>query len=220
MKRLLGFCLLLAGCASVPPTPVPEPVASPETTWQSRQLQLAALQNWQLSARVMVSNEEEAWQLDVIWRQQDDNYEIQISGPFGMGKVRLQGSEYGVFLYDGEGHAYYAEDPDSLLLEHTGVFMPVTSLHYWIRGLPDPATGGVQLPQLDAWGRLAHLRQDGWLIDMKRYVQVDALQLPDKLFIRSDQDIEVRMVVDKWNIYQGRGTRDEGRGASNPIHLN
>jgi len=200
MKRLLGLCLLLAGCASAPPTPVPEPVASPETTWQSRQLQLAAVQSWQLSARVMVSNEEEAWQLDVIWQQQADNYEIQISGPFGMGKVRLQGSEDGVFLYDSDGGAYYAQEPEQLLLEHTGVFMPVTSLYYWVRGLPDPIIDAVLIPQLDAWGRLTQLRQNGWSVDMKRYVQVDALQLPDKLFIRNDRDIEVRMVVDKWRI--------------------
>ncbi len=209
MKRLLGLCLLLAGCAGAPPIPVPEPVASPETTWQSRQLQLTALQSWQLSARLIVSTEEEAWQLDVIWQQQVDNYEIQISGPFGMGKVRLQGSEDGVFLYDGEGRAYYAQEPEHLLLEHTGVFMPVTSLYYWVRGLPDSTIDAVLIPQLDAWGRLTHLRQNGWSVDMKRYAQVDALQLPDKLFIRSDQDIEVRMVVDKWNIYQGRVASDE-----------
>ena len=209
MKRLLGLCLLLAGCAGAPPTPVPEPVASPETTWQSRQLQLTALQSWQLSARLIVSTEEEAWQLDVIWQQQADNYEIQISGPFGMGKVRLQGSEDGVFLYDGEGRAYYAQEPEHLLLEHTGVFMPVTSLYYWVRGLPDSTINAVLIPQLDAWGRLIHLRQNGWSVDMKRYAQVDALQLPDKLFIRNDQDIEVRMVVDKWDIEQGRVTGDE-----------
>ncbi|HEB87065.1 MAG TPA: outer membrane lipoprotein LolB [Gammaproteobacteria bacterium] len=213
MKRLLGFCLLLAGCASVPPTPVPPPVASPEITWQSRQVRLSALQSWRLSARVMVSNEEDAWQLNVIWQQQADHYEIWISGPLGMGKVRLQGSKDGVSLYDSDGRIYYAQEPDSLLLEHTGVFMPVTSLYYWIRGLPDPASGGVQVSQLDAWGRLVHLRQGDWSIDMKRYAQVDVLQLPDKLFIHNNKGVEVRMIVDKWNISQRPG-------AGNPIHLN
>lgn len=205
MKRLLGFCLLLAGCASTPPTPVPAPVASPKLTWQSRQVQLNAVHAWQLSGRVSVSNEDEAWQLNVIWQQQADNYEIRLSGPFGMGKVRLEGSEDGVFLYDSDGHAYYAQEPDSLLLEHTGVFMPISSLYYWIRGLPDPATGGIQIPQLDTWGRLTHLRQDGWSVDLKRYARVDKLQLPDKLFIRNDQGIEVRVVIDQWEIKPGTG---------------
>ncbi len=203
MKRLLGFCLLLAGCASTPPTPVPAPVASPELAWQSRQVQLNAVHTWELSGRVSVSNEDEAWQLNVIWHQQANNYEIRLTGPFGMGKVRLQGSEDGAFLYDSDGHAYYAQEPDSLLLEHTGVFMPITSLYYWIRGLPDPATGDIQISQLDAWGRLVHLRQDGWSVDLKRYTRVDKLQLPDKLFMRNDQGIEVRVVVDKWKIKAG-----------------
>ncbi len=220
MKRLLGFCLLLAGCASTPLIPVPAPVASPTLTWQSRQVRLNALHSWQLSGRISVSNEDEAWQLNVTWQQQADNYEIQISGPLGMGKVRLQGSKEGVFLYDSDGHTYYAQEPDSLLLEHTGVFMPITSLYYWIRGLPDPATGGAQIPQLDAWGRLAHLSQGGWSIDLKRYTRVDRLQLPNKLFIRNNKGIKVRMVVDEWKIHQGQGTRDAGRGSGNPIHVN
>lgn len=200
MKRLLVFCLLLAGCASTPPSPVLAPVASPELTWQSRQVQLNALHHWHLSGRVSVANKDEAWQLNVIWQQQADHYEIQIAGPFGMGKVRLQGSQDGVSLYDSDGHAYYAQEPDSLLLQHTGVFMPITSLYYWIRGLPDPATGEVEISQLDAWGRLTHLRQDGWSIDLKGYAMIDNVQLPDKLFLHNDQGIEVRIVVDKWMI--------------------
>jgi len=210
MKRLLGLCLLLAGCAGAPTPVTVEPVIPPEQSWQSRQLQLAALQSWQLSARVIVSSsEDEAWQLDVIWQQQHNDYEIQISGPFGMGKVRLQGNERGVFLYDGEGHTYFAQQAERLLLEHTGVYMPVSSLRYWIRGLPDPAIDAALTPQLDAWGRLVQLRQNGWSVEMKRYVQIGALQLPDKLFVHNVQDVEVRMVVDKWDIEQGRVTRDE-----------
>ncbi len=200
MKRLFGLLLLLAGCASAPPPP-PDPVVSPEQSWESRQLQLDALQNWELSARLIVSNNEnDAWQLEVIWQQQVDTYDIQISGPLGMGKVRLQGSNEGVFLYDSDGRAYYAQEADALLLEHTGVFMPVTSLYYWVRGLPDPNIDAVLIPQLDAWGRLTQLQQNGWSVDMKRYVQVDGYQLPDKIFIHNQQDVEVRMVVNEWKL--------------------
>ncbi len=206
MKRLFGLCLLLAGCAGAPPAPVPEPDLSPEKNWRLRQIQLDAVQSWRLSARMIVSdNDENAWQLDVNWRQQAERYDIHISGPLGMGKVHLQGGEDGVFLYDSEGAAYYAQEPEHLLLEHTGVFMPVTSLYYWVRGLPDPGIDAVQIPQLDAWGRLTHLRQNGWSVDMKRYVQVDNLQLPDKLFIHNQQNIEVRMVMDKWEIKTDTG---------------
>ncbi|VAX09405.1 hypothetical protein MNBD_GAMMA25-963 [hydrothermal vent metagenome] len=200
MIRLSGLLLLLAGCASVPlPS---EPVTSPEQSWETRQQQLGELKNWQLSGRVIISNNEnDAWRLDVIWQQQQDNYEIQISGPLGMGKVRLHGSNDGVFFYDSDGRAYYAQEPEQLLFEHTGIFMPVTSLYYWVRGLPDPTIKAELKSELDNWGRLSQLRQNGWSVDLKRYVQIDALQLPDKLFIHNEENVEVRMVVDTWEIY-------------------
>jgi len=144
--------------------------------------------------------DENAWQLDVIWQQQADAYDIQISGPLGMGKVRLHGSDDGVFFYDSDGRAYYAQEPEQLLLEHTGVFMPVTSLYYWVRGLPDPSIKAELISQLDNWGRLTQLQQNGWSIDLKRYVPIDTLELPDKLFIRNEENVEVRMVVNAWEI--------------------
>ncbi len=199
MIRLSGLLLLLVGCANVPFPP--EPVDSPEQSWETRQKQLGELKNWQLSGRVIVSNNEnDAWRLDVIWQQQQDNYQIQISGPLGMGKVRLHGSDDGVFFYDSDGRAYYAQEPEQLLLEHTGVFMPVTSLYYWVRGLPDPAIKSELTSQLDNWGRLSQLRQNGWTVDLKRYIQINTLQLPDKLFIHNEENVEVRMVVDMWEI--------------------
>jgi len=203
MIRLFGLLLLLAGCAStpLPPDPIPDPLRSPEQSWALRQLELEKLENWQLFARLIVSNnEDDAWQLDVIWQQQADNYEIQISGPLGMGKVRLHGSRDGVFFYDSDARAYYAEEPEQLLLEHTGVYMPVSSLYYWVRGLPDPSIKAEQISQLDNWGRLTSLQQNGWSVELKRYVQVDTLQLPNKVFIHNLGDVEIRLVVDEWKI--------------------
>ena len=197
MKHFYGFLLLLwiSGCAS-PPHP---PVEFPERTWQSRQDQLSNVKAWQLSGRMAVITGVEAWHLDINWQQQADSYEIKISGPFGAGSVRLQGSAKGVYLYDDEG-VYFSNEPDALLYEHTGVAMPVTSLLYWIRGLPNPKMKEISKPKLDERGRLAFLQQNGWNVELKRYVQVNNLQLPDKLFIKGKPDIEVRLVIDEWHI--------------------
>ena len=184
------------GCAIAPSEP---PVDSPQATWQVRQLQLSGIQGWQLSGRLSITTDVEAWHLDVSWQQQDDRYDIRLSGPLGAGQVRLSGSEAGVYLHD-DDQIFFAQQAEALLREHTGVSMPVTSLMYWVRGLPNPHLSDINVSQLDAQGRLANLKQNGWEVQMKRYVKVNNLQLPNKLFIKGQPDIEVRMIVDEWQL--------------------
>ena len=197
MKNFYGLFLLLliSACAS----PILPPVDSPERTWQSREIQLSNVNDWQLTGRMAVTTDVEAWHMDVNWQQRSDNYTILISGPFGAGKVRLSGNANGVYLYDDDG-VYFAKEPDALLHQHTGVIMPVSSLFYWIRGLPNPRMKEYNKPKLDDQGRLAFLQQNGWNVEFKRYLQVESLQLPDKLFIKGKPDIDVRLVIDDWQI--------------------
>ncbi len=192
---LLSFILLIAGCAA----PMPVPPADPETTWQSRQQDLATVNDWRLNGRLAITRGSEAWHLKVNWRQKPEGYEIFLSGPFGAG-VKLVGNPQGVVLHDSEQHAYSAEEPELLLYTHTGVFMPVTGLRYWILGLPDPDKNHTNQTRLDAYGRLAELQQRDWTVRFRDYVAVEQYQLPERLFIQSE-DIEVRLVVDDWQVF-------------------
>ena len=192
---LLTFILLIAGCAA----PMPVPPADPETTWQSRQQDLATVNDWRLNGRLAITRGSEAWHLKVNWRQKPEGYEIFLSGPFGAG-VKLVGNPQGVVLHDSEQHAYSAEEPELLLYTHTGVFMPVTGLRYWILGLPDPDKKHTNQTRLDAYGRLAELQQRDWTVRFRDYVAVEQYQLPERLFIQSE-DIEVRLVVDDWQVF-------------------
>ncbi|MHA1568950.1 MAG: lipoprotein insertase outer membrane protein LolB [Alphaproteobacteria bacterium] len=199
MKHLLPVVvLLLAGCAA-PMPPVPPDVAA---AWQARQQALQSLQYWQLAGRVAVIREPEAWHLKVRWQHTPAGYEILLAGPFGSGRVKLTGYDGRVVLQDAEHRRYTARDPESLLYEQTGVYMPVNGLRYWIRGLPDPQKNRVSATKFDAWGRLAELRQGDWLIRYEEYVTVEGMTLPRLLEI-SRGDLEVRVVVDRWQIEPG-----------------
>ena len=194
---LLSFILLVAGCAA----PLPVPPADPEIAWQSRQQDLAKVNDWRLNGRLAITRGSEAWHLKVNWRQKPEGYEIFLSGPFGSG-VKLVGNPQSVVLHDADQQAYSAEEPELLLYAHTGVLMPVTGLRYWILGLPDPDKNHTNKTQLDAYGRLAELQQRDWKVRFRDYVAVEQYQLPERLFIRSeDEDIEVRLVVDDWQVF-------------------
>ncbi len=197
MRHLLflSITLFIAGCVA----PMPVPPADPEATWQSRQQDLSKVNDWRLNGRLAITRGSEAWHLKLNWRQKPEGYEIFLSGPFGAG-VKLVGNPQSVVLHDAEHHAYYAREPELLLYAHTGVLMPVTGLRYWILGLPDPGKNHTNQTHLDAYGRLAELQQRDWTVRFRDYVAVKQYQLPERLFIESE-DIEVRLVVDNWQVF-------------------
>lgn len=193
---LLAAVLLQAGCTSMPDLP---PVDDPQRVWQERQQQLSRISHWHLSGRLAVTNGGEAWHINLDWQQRGEDYQIQLNGPFGAGKVRLVGNAHGVQLHDANEQTFYADHPGDLLYERTGVMMPVEGLRYWILGLASPQQ--LQQPELDAQGRLAYLEDDSWQVKFRRYAAVNSVQLPDKIFInKAAQDIDVRLVVDTWQL--------------------
>jgi outer membrane lipoprotein LolB len=194
---LILVVALQAGCASMPETP--PPVANPALVWQQRRDELSRIAYWHLTGRVAVTKGNEAWNINLDWLQQGNDYQIMLNGPFGAGAVQLIGNADGVELRDSDHHTYYADKPGALLEERTGVSMPVVGLRYWILGLTTPKQK--QAPKLDPQGRLAYLEDNHWRVKFRRYTDVKGLQLPDKIFIsKPEQAIHVRLVVDTWKL--------------------
>ena len=187
---------LLSACTSVP---VDKPVDDPVAAWSQRQKQLDGIQYWYLSGRVAVKNGVEAWNLDMNWSQKGEDYQVELSGPFGAGKVRLTGNARGVSLTDSDNQTFQADSAEQLLYETTGVTMPVEGLRYWIVGLTGPQQKSK--PELDNQGRLAYLEDARWKVKFRGYMGVNGLTLPRKIFIeRADKEIDVRLVVDNWKL--------------------
>lgn len=206
MKRLVLFCaaLALAACESIPVVP---PLTEGGHAWELHQTALGKLKQWRLEGRLAVNSGDEAWNINLQWQQRGDDYQIELSGPFGAGKVQLIGDAHGVLLRDSDQKTFYATSPEELLLQQTGVVMPVTGLRYWVLGLPAPHR--VSQPGFDQQGRLVTLQQADWQVAFRRYTHVNALPLPDKLFItKLDKSIDVRLVVDEWQLDEGQVTRN------------
>ena len=200
MKTLyLLVILLLAGCASLPEPVMIKPVAvaDPETAWQQRQANLADVHTWHLRGRVSLRSEEESWILKVDWQQQNQKrFKILLSGPFSS-MLQLSGNGSNVELNDGE-QRWYAPDAEGLLLDHTGIRMPVNGLRYWMLGLPQPDKQ-VKALKLDVAGRLASLEQDDWQVNIQGYQQHNGEMLPAKLLINNHQ-LKVRFIIDQWTL--------------------
>jgi len=188
--------VIVTGCASLPES---SPVEHPDQVWQQRRETLSRIAYWHLSGRLAVRNGNEAWNIHLDWQQKGDDYQIILNGPFGAGKVKLTGDNHSVALQDSDNQTFHAANPGDLLRERTGVTMPVEGLRYWIVGLDTPDQR--QPPKLDAQGRLAYLEDKQWRVKFRGYTSVSGLQLPEKIFItRPEQEINVRLVVDEWQL--------------------
>jgi len=155
------------------------------------------MQHWFASGRAAINNGVESWHVNLLWLQQGENYQIRLFGPFGAGQVQLTENNGLVELLTSDNERFYSDNIDTLLYERTGVKMPVAELRYWLIGLPSPA--GKDSARVDKHGRLSLLQQGAWRVRYKRYVPVNGLVLPRKIFA-DKQDLDVRVVIDEWKL--------------------
>jgi outer membrane lipoprotein LolB len=195
MTRLTTLLLLLlvAACSPLPPRPLPD--SSAGQSWQLRQQQLRQLTHWQLSGRLAVQNDHEAWHMSLEWQQRQDRYSLNIIAPLGQGSMQLHGDAVQVMLLTDEGETINSSNPDQLLHQQLGWKVPVSALRYWVLGLPAP--GEVQQQSLDEFGRLNHLTQAGWEIEFLDYQPQQGVELPRRVFI-DNHLARVRLVISNW----------------------
>lgn len=190
---LLGFALLLDGCALRP--------AAQVTVTDRAQLEqrLLALDAWRARGRIAVKSGQGGGQGDLLWEQQGEAARIRLSGPFGAGgyEIRWDAQRLGIRSRNGEFERAWsgADAVEQFLAEQIGWSFPAASIRYWLLGLADPA-----LPVERTWGAdgaLAALRQDGWSVSYERYTWHDGLALPARLTALGP-GARVRLIVDRW----------------------
>ncbi len=138
----------------------------------------------------------------MTWRHAASQQELLLSTPLGQGVAELRGDDQGVELRDSEGHLRRAADAEALVRQALGLTLPLKGLAWWVVGNPRPGVPYQAEP--DAEGRLAILKQDGWRIEFSRYAQTAGHFLPGKLVARRADNLEIRLVVDKWELSQSQ----------------
>ncbi|MDM8568913.1 lipoprotein insertase outer membrane protein LolB [Thiotrichales bacterium HSG1] len=182
MKKLL-LLLLISGCLALPPLP---------------QMPAKQLNSWQINGRIAIKTKNDSWTAKFNWQQQIATYKLRFSNPMGQGAILLDGSDSGVIMRTADNKVFNAKDPDTLMADVLKLYIPVTNLNFWIRGIPTP-NSSPQWYSLDKIGRLQTLRQDAWEISYGRYTNIENINLPKKIFLDNDE-FQVKIIVDKWRI--------------------
>lgn len=194
-RRLATAWLLLAlaGCATQKGTGLPE-----FDGWDSRRDTLSSLSEWEFQGRIGVSAGEEGFNGKLRWWQHHDVFVASVSGPLGVGTVKIQGDERQVAVTDENGEVTEMQDAEAELYRRYGWTIPVTSLRYWALGIPDPSSPAQTA--FDGEGQLARLEQRNWVVQIDQYREGGGQQMPRRM-VATHRDTKVRLVIDNWIFY-------------------
>jgi len=182
--------LLISGCAA------PRSALLPEIdSWDARARVLADLDKWEFSGRIAVKTESDGFNGKLRWSQDQENYRATVSGPLGVGTLRLEGDDQSVVMTDKDGVRTELDDAELELRRRHGWTIPIASLRYWALGIPDPSAAAEF--KVDDEGRLESLVQRDWSVRITRYDVGGGQQMP-KLLVAENPDTRVRLVIDHW----------------------
>ena len=186
---LLGL-IALAGCPSMPRRVPVEP-----QSWDVRRTELQAREAFALTGRVAVASGQEGFNARLRWEQSGATSDVALDGPFGAGGVRILSDGSTLQVATSGGQELDAEAARAEIARRIGFEPPLSSLRYWLLGVPDPASPAN--PVLDDEARLASLEQGGWRIEYTDYAAVEGRWLPRRLTLHHGE-VRVRLLVDNW----------------------
>ena len=191
--RFYSIAVLLAtltACSTLPPQH-----NQPVTDWQRHQQQLQSLKQWQLNGKLAFRSPAESGSASLRWQQQEHQYQMRLSGTFGIGTTYIEGNQQQVVLRKGD-EQLIAASSQQLTYDLLGVPLSVEDLTYWVRGIPAPTTP-VTSQSHDPQGLLSQLEQGGWQLTFSRYRQSGNWLLPGKID-GTKGELSFKLVVKGW----------------------
>ena len=201
MKSLLHvftFMILafLAGCSTVKHLPdVPE--SQRQQLWLEHQSQIQSFENWNFTGRLGLRVPQRSGSMSIEWLQKLQQYTIYLDGPFGVSLAQIEGNERQVSALVSDGERIVGRTPEFLMYQLTGWDLPVSSLKYWVRGLPAP--GGDAQVSLSNAGTPEKISQHGWNIEYLRFDDENGVSIPSRIRANSG-DIQITLVVSDWQL--------------------
>ncbi|WP_111641051.1 lipoprotein insertase outer membrane protein LolB [Marinimicrobium alkaliphilum] len=188
----LALAVLLAtGCAR-------QPVAPDIEDWSAHQALLQNLEHWHITGRLGLRVPEQNASASVRWRQDRDDFHIDLSGPFGQGRTLIHGDQQHAVLEQAGERPLTASSAETLLWDTTGWVFPVAQLTYWVKGIPAPFGPPAEVEH-NSQGWPERLTQAGWTLDYSRFQAVDGYPLPGRIVAQSG-DIRLTLIIRQWQL--------------------
>lgn len=185
--------LIVSACVSPMKAPEGERVLSAEA-WFKRHPE------WSVRGRVALSDGKQGGQLDLNWQSQANTVAVTLSTRFGNQWWQLEFDERSAVLRGHEGDEQSMGNADELVAQATGWPIPVSALHYWVRGLEPPQTLYAGFGRArEAWQ--IEVTDQQWVSDGRG----QATLLPRRIEAKQGQ-YRIRVVFGQWDWGKSRPT--------------
>jgi outer membrane lipoprotein LolB len=187
------LCAALSSCATEPTSQQPISAMQPST------IQPQKINQWQIRGSIAVKAKPplQSFSASLNWRQKYSHYFIYLFGPLGIGSVKIYGQPGKFILQTAANEKFTASSPTQLIKQQLNIILPVTSLFYWIRGLPLPTAAASK--KFDNFGHLIAIKQQNWQITYLSYVNVAGTNLPHAMLLKH-RDFYIKIIINHWKL--------------------
>ncbi len=186
MRSVFVLLLLLAGCASAPPSS--QPVMRSAGTEQKP---------FVLNGRIAIKHGDALSSANIRWVHRSEDDDILLIAPFGQAVAHIHSDAQKAVLDTADKH-YTAQDTEELTEQVLGWHLPLAGMRYWVLALPAPES--VANIEHDANGQVSVMQQDGWRISYSHYAAQTSNSLPMRISLLRD-GMELKLLIDEWEIH-------------------
>ncbi|WP_320821811.1 lipoprotein insertase outer membrane protein LolB [Reinekea sp.] len=149
--------------------------------------------DWAFSGKMAIQNSTQATSFNLDWVQQNERFQIILSGPFGQGKISIKGQPGQVTLSKG-GQEQSADNLNNLLYRATSMDLPLDYLQFWVRAETRP--GKAAKVHRNEQGQVSQITQAGWSVQISDYFDAP-LNQPRKLVFSNGGD-RGKLIIRDW----------------------
>lgn len=197
MNKLLlaSFLILLQGCSLF--------TAKPPATVGNKSIG-SLPEHWVIRGKIGWNSPADRGSASLYWQQQSGEFTLKLFGPLGQGGGTVSGNDSAITIQPKGEEPLYSEQPEALMQEVFGFYVPIDHLRYWAKGISHPEA--ISRFALDKNKELSsHQSDSGWQIDYSRLANIDGWQLPHKLVMTQQASgIVVKLIISRWQLEKNK----------------
>ena len=162
--------------------------------WASKKTRINNFSRWRAEGHATIITEQKSGNLNMDWRQDNDDFDVHLIAPFGQSVIHIQRQQNLTTLRRPGRPPKKSEDAENLLRQHIGWTLPVEKLPSWLKGLTNETSSF----SLDPYGRLQSFQYLDWHIEYKSYQLAFGYELPKSIYLTS-KELEIRLAIEQWH---------------------